>query len=322
MALATRHADGSDNRIVRRRSVMLKRSRAAFSLFELLVLLALLVLLFALLLPAVAKVRQAAARARSLNNLKQLALAVHNYHDTHNLCPPGNDDNHFSVAAKLLPYIEQDNLFRQIDFKKPVTDKANEATRKTVVKVFLSPDDPQERVTDFGATNYLFNAGSKPALAENDGIFFQDSKIRFTDVLDGLSNTLMAGETLKGDGNNKGMDMRRQYVRLEKDALKDLKEEAGVEDFQVGKHIAGDRCASWMDGDFLQGTFTGTRTVNDKRPDVSCAETGGLSGLRSLTDHSNIAMCDGSVRVVNQSVTLDIWKALAGRNDGIVVPNF
>jgi prepilin-type processing-associated H-X9-DG protein len=301
---------------------MTKRSRPAFSLFELLVLLALLALLFALLVPAIAKVRQSANRVRSQNNLKQMALAVHNYHDVYNLLPPGNDANNFSAAAKLLPFLEQQNLYQLIDFKKPLTDKANEVVRKTTVKVFVSPDDPQMTVNDFGPTNYLFNAGSKPALADNDGVFYQDSQIKFQAITDGLSNTMMIGETLKGDGMKKPPDVRRQYVLLGKDALKDLKAESGVEDFKAGKHVVGDRCASWMDGRFLQGTFTGTRTLNDPRPDVSCAGAGGLSGLRSLTDRSNIAMCDGSVRAVNQKVSLEVWKLLTNRSDGMPLPDF
>jgi prepilin-type processing-associated H-X9-DG protein len=292
-------------------------------LFELLVILALLGLLFALLLPAVAKVRQAANRAKSSNNLKQIGLACHNYHDTNNALPSGDDDNHFSASAYLLPYIEQAALFQQINFKKPVTDKANDAVRKTAVAVFLSPDDPQERVKDdLGATNYVFNAGSKPSLTDNDGIFFHNSKITFPAVTDGLSNTLMTGETLKGDGGTKAVDMRRQHVQLKEDALKDLNDDSGVKDFADNKHIVGDRCASWIDGRFLQTTFTGTRVLNDKRPDVNCAGAGGLSGLRSLGNASNIGMCDGSVRSIRDKVDLDVWKLLAGRNDGMPLPDF
>jgi prepilin-type processing-associated H-X9-DG protein len=302
---------------------MNKQCRSAFSLFELLVILALLALLFALLLPAVAKVRQAANRATSQNNLKQIALACHNYFAVTNVFPPGDDDNHFSTAAYLLPYIEQANLFQLIDFKKPITDKVNDPVRETSIKVFLSPDDPIQHVKDkLGATNYLFNAGSKPPLEDNDGIFYHNSKVRIADITDGTSNTLLAGETLKGDGATKAVDVRRQHVQLDKDAIKDLNEESGVKDFAASQHIAGDRCASWLDGRFLQGTFTGTRVLNDKKPDVNCGGAGGLSGLRSLTPTSNIAMCDGSVRAVTGKISLDTWKALAGRNDGMVIPNF
>src|SRR5438445_1900306 len=101
--------------------------RRAFSLFELLVVLALLGLLFALLLPAVQKVRQAAGRAQSANNLKQYALACHNYHDTFRSFPPGVDSNGFSALAHLLPFVEQDTVYKQIDFNKPTTDNANTA---------------------------------------------------------------------------------------------------------------------------------------------------------------------------------------------------
>jgi type II secretory pathway pseudopilin PulG len=300
---------------------MSKVSRTAFSLFELLVILAILGLLLALLLPAIAKVRQAANRAKSQNNLKQLGLACHNYHDSYRAFPPGVDDNHFSAAARLLPFIEQENLFRQIDFKKPVDDQANAAARQTVIPTFLSPDDPLAQVKP-GPTNYLYNAGSRPALEDNDGIFYQNSKIDIAHIPDGTSNTLMIGETLKGDGGTKAVDVRRQHVLLKKDALKDLKDEAGVQEFKDNQHIAGDRCASWMDGRFLDGTFTGSRKMNDPKPDVSCGRAGGLSGLRSLNTSTNIALCDGSVRAITQSVDLRVWKLLASRNDGEPIPDF
>jgi hypothetical protein len=299
---------------------MKTRSRRAFTLFQLLLILALLAILLGLLLPAVAKVRMAAARAQSANNLKQIALAVHNYHDTYTVLPPGNDDNNFSVAAKLLPYIEQDNLYKLIDLKKPIDDKANAEPRKAVIKVYQSPLDPILSVSmDYGATNYLFNAGAKYDLKDNDGIFYQDSKLKFADVTDGLSNTLMAGETLKGDGGVRAVNVRRQHVLLKKGDLKDLTEESGVKEWKDGKHIAADRCASWMDGRFLQGTFAGNHLLNDPRPDVSCAGAGGLSGLRTLHSGSDVAMCDGSVRFVSVNVKLDVIKALSTRAGGEVL---
>jgi hypothetical protein len=297
--------------------------RRGLTLFQLLVVLALLILLFALLLPALAKARLTAARMQSQNNLKQIALAAHNYHASFNVLPPGNDAHNFSAAARLLPFVEQDAVFQSIDFKKPVDDKANAAARKLLIPTFLNPLDAVRSVSmDYGATNYLFNAGSKPDLVDNDGVFYQESKITFATITDGTSNTLLAGETLKGDGGVRAADVRRQHVLLKKEALKGLADEAGVKDWEDDRHIAADRCASWMDGRFLQGTFTGTRVLNDPRPDVSCAGAGGLSGLRSTQDHSNIALCDGSVRTINKKVELKVWKNLASRNDGEVIPNF
>jgi prepilin-type processing-associated H-X9-DG protein len=299
---------------------MKRHSRTGFTLFQLLILLAVLAILLGLLLPAVQKVRAAAARAQSANNLKQIALAVHNYHAANNLMPAGLDANKFSAAAYLLPFIEQVNVFQLIDFKKTIDDKANAQARAVVMKTFLSPMDNITSVSmDFGATNYLFCAGSKPDLAKNDGIFFKESGIRFADVTDGTSNTVMAGETLKGNSMVKATDVRRQHVQLKKEALKKITDETGVEDFKDDKHIAADRCASWMDGRFLQGTFTSTRMINDERPDVNCGGEGGLSGLRSLGRITNIAMCDGSVRAITKDVKIEVWKALATRNGGEVI---
>jgi type II secretory pathway pseudopilin PulG len=291
--------------------------RSGFTLFQLLLVLVLLLLLFALLMPLIAKAQQEAARMRKLNNLKQLALACHNYHDTYGFLPSGNDDRNYSAAAKLLPFVEQDNLYKTIDMTKAMDDPANAAARSTLVKVFMSPLDPQAQPNkDFGPTNYLFSAGSKASLKDNDGIFYQDSKTKLTDVTDGTSNTLMIGESLKGDGGTKATDVKRQYVKLKADALKELKDDAGEQDFKDGKNIAGDRCASWMDGRFLQGTFTGTRLPNDARPDVDCGGAGGLSALRSLHETVAVAMGDGSARMVKKTVSKETWKALVTRNGG------
>jgi prepilin-type processing-associated H-X9-DG protein len=299
---------------------MRTRTRPAVNLIELIVLIAILGILLGLLLPAIQKVRAAANRMSSANNLKQLALACHNYHDTYNHFPPGVDANHFSAAARLLPFIEQEALYKSIDFDKAVDDKANAEARKTRIKTFLDPRDPLDTVNDdYGPTNYLFNAGSKASLKDNDGIFFEDSQITFADITDGTSLTVMIGETLRGDGQKKATDVRRQYVALAgKDRARKLTGDSGVKEWQAGKGIKGDRCASWMDGRFLQGTFTGTRKMNDPRPDVSAdAGLGGLSALRTENGGGpNVAFCDGSVRVIKATVEVKVWRLLTARNDG------
>jgi hypothetical protein len=300
---------------------MRAHQRTAFSLFQLLVVLALLAVFLGLFFPAIVKIRAAAKRAESVNNLKQLALACHNRHDAFGSFPPGCDANHFSAGAYLLPFVEQDNLFNQIDFKKSIDDKANAAVRKTIVRVFVSPNDLQKNVFEgYAPTNYLFSAGSKAGLADNDGVFYQDSKTKLPEIADGTSNTIMIGETLKGDGGTKAVDVRRQHVKLDEKALKDLKDDSGVQDWKDNKNIAGNRCASWMDGRFLQGTFTATRMPNDVKPDVDCGGAGGLSGLRSMQEHINTAFCDGSVRSMQiNKIKMDTWKALVTRNGGEVI---
>ena len=301
---------------------MIRRPRPAFTLFELLVVIAILAILLGLLLPAVQKVRSAAARSQSQNNLKQLGLAAHNYHDTFGKLCPGVDDNHFSSAAYLLPYIEQENVYKQLDFKKAITEKPNVDVANIAMKIFTNPAEPVASVKDgFGPTNYLFSAGSKAGLEKNNGVFFRNSAIRFADITDGLSNTLMIGESLRGISPEAGQrNVQRQYVKLDKDGLKGLTDDSGVSEFKDGKNLAGDRCSSWLDGRFLQGTFTGTRMINDERPDVSADGTGGLSGLRGLQDGVNVTMCDGSVRYVSKTVKLETIKLLAQRDDGMPIP--
>jgi Protein of unknown function (DUF1559) len=280
---------------------MTARVRSAFTLFQLLVVLAILLILFALLLPAIVKARVAAERAKVFTNVKQLTLASHNYNDTFGFLPPGVDDNNFSTSTNLLPFIEQGNAFNQIDFKKSIDDKANAAARKVVIKTFLSPQDPIPSVkTDWGATNYLFN----------DQVFFLNSKTKILEITDGLSNTIMIGETLKGDGGTKAADVKRQYVLLKKEDLKNIGPNSGVKYFKDNKNIAGDRCASWMDGRFLQGTFNGRLRPNDKRPDVSCGGVSGVSALRGFENAVIVGLGDGSVRTVSTKISHTTWKAV------------
>jgi hypothetical protein len=285
------------------------RRRSAFTLFQLLTVLAILAFGFALFMPGIAKMRIMAARAQSTNNLKQIVLSMHNYNDANAMLPPGVDDNNFSASAKLLPYIEQGNVFNSIKFDKPITDDANAAARKTVVPTFLDPLDPIKSVRDdSGATNYLFN----------DQVFFRNSKSKIpASFPDGLSNTIAIGETLKGDNGEKAEDVRRQYVLLKKDALKGVNADTGAADWKENKHIAGDRCASWMDGRFLQGTFNGKLRPNDYRPDVSCGGEGGVSTLRSLTDEILVGLADGSVHTINaKKLSFKTWTYSLDPADG------
>jgi type II secretory pathway pseudopilin PulG len=287
----------------------MRTTRSAFTLFQLLVLVVIIVFGFALSLPALAKARAEAKKQEQLNNLKQIVLAMHSHNDANGVLPPGVDDKGFSAAARLLPYIEQGNIFQTIKFDKTVTDDANAAARKTVIKTFLSPRDPLDKVRDdSGATNYLYN----------DLLFFRNSKSSIPrSIPDGLSNTIFIGETLKGDGKEKAEDVRRQYVLLKKEDLKTVTPDTGTSDWKDGKHIAGDRCASWMDGRFLQGMFNGKLKPNDDRPDVSCGGEGGVSTLRSLDDQIAVGIGDGSVRFINaKKISFTTWTYAMDPADG------
>jgi Protein of unknown function (DUF1559) len=283
--------------------------RPAFTLFALLALLAVLLVVLGLLLAAVQKIRSAAARMQSSNNLKQLALATANYAGTYNdAFPWGHYKNDFSAATMLLPFIEQGPLYTSINFDKSIDDKANAKARGTVVKTFLSPldraDSPNPK---YAATNYLYN-DTVFILGGEVGKFAGATNYKNSFTIKGTSATIALAETLKGDGGKKAVDVHRQHVSLGKDALKGIKADAGVADWKADKNIVGDRCASWMDGRFLQGTFNGELALNDERPDVSCAGLGGVSSMRTEIDIVQAALCDGSVRSVSTSINHKTWQ--------------
>ncbi len=218
---------------------MSKLRRVGFTLIELLVVIAIIGILIALLLPAVQKVREAAGRTKCANGLKQIGLALHNYHDVNSSLPPGLDSSfppplghnvywYWSWMARLLPYLEQDNLWHQADaFARygsgqydPWTPGFDPTTQRRVPSnpalyvpqpMYQCPADERTLIAIYAAgdlgnvtvafTEYLGVSGLtiKPTGLTNpssvyEGLFFPQSHVRFADITDGLSNTLAVGE--------------------------------------------------------------------------------------------------------------------------------
>ena len=194
------------------------RRRDGFTLIELLVVIAIIAVLIGLLLPAVQKVREAANRMACSNNLKQLGLALHNYHDRTGSFPPGYVSNQrfpdgseggpgWGWAAHILSEIEQDNLRRGIDLANGIRDPVHATVRVVRIKTFLCPSDQHigtflvdstdGRQTDVAHANYVGLFGNNEMADDpnvGNGIFYRNSRVRFADVTDGLSNTLAVGE--------------------------------------------------------------------------------------------------------------------------------
>jgi prepilin-type N-terminal cleavage/methylation domain-containing protein/prepilin-type processing-associated H-X9-DG protein len=192
--------------------------RAAFTLIELLVVIAIIAILVGLLVPAVQKVREAAARVQCQNNLKQIGLALNGYHDARKALPPGylalspytdgatDTAPGWGWAAFILPYIEQDPLYRQIDLSRPLQAQA---AIQALIPLFLCPSDLTSpapfAVTDNTLTQLCLAAPSSYAATVGDdsseadgavgnGVFYRNSRVRLTDITDGTSNTVMAGD--------------------------------------------------------------------------------------------------------------------------------
>ena len=286
--------------------------RHGFTLIELLVVIAIIAILIGLLLPAVQKVREAAARIKCQNNLKQIGLALHSYHDSNDRLPPGylfrasatgNALGH-SWGVHVLPYVEQDALFRQFDLNAPIWAAVHVGPRERLLSVFTCPSDPK-REGDFvlmgteryAVGNYVGNFGPGDMDADaNDrrGVFSKNSRTRFGDVTDGLSNTFFASERINGPF--RGTNTHGVHVTYE---------------------------TTWA------GAVRELTDFADEHPHMVLFQTGHLPNANDSDDRdvsaphpqgAQFLLGDGSVHFVNDSLSFATYTALGTRAGGEVAP--
>jgi prepilin-type N-terminal cleavage/methylation domain-containing protein/prepilin-type processing-associated H-X9-DG protein len=313
-------------------------SRRGFTLVELLVVIAIIGVLIALLLPAVSAAREAGRRAMCANNLKQLGLALHQFHESRTQFPPGRGGpppKVFSPQAYLLPYVEQNALESTIDFESapttvvvagvPFSGARNLPAASQVVPVLQCPSDVAGgRVPglSFGGTNYVANAGSgtfdSGTLIRADGIFFLTSAVKFRDVSDGASNTVAFSERTLGTGLSMAATSTNETGLF----VLELNNTATVGDSDCSVPTLGkwfsQRGGKWILGNYGNSLYNHYYVPNAVNWDcMNQPQQKGLFTARSYHPGGVVVgYCDGSVRFIRETIELTVWRAAATRSGG------
>jgi prepilin-type N-terminal cleavage/methylation domain-containing protein/prepilin-type processing-associated H-X9-DG protein len=310
----------------------MNRHQRAFTLVELLVVIAIIGVLVALLLPAVQAAREAARRSQCSNNLKQFGLALHNYHDTFSCFPAGRTSRELSTHAALLPFMEQTNVQNLINFSARWNHASNDAARGTFIAIFNCPSDPQTNMPiGWAGTSYRANQGSgllwgNPPTSSSDpnygypapnGVFYLNSFRRMADLLDGTSQTAAFSEHPKGDFNNGQSSPTDTFWPRTNPTTAD---EAYAQCEALNPNDLSLQRVSDVGAPWLQGYHSTTVYFHVGPPNSrSCMYPPGRIGTSAASQHPGgvmVALCDGSVRFVSESINLQTWRDLGQRDDG------
>jgi prepilin-type N-terminal cleavage/methylation domain-containing protein len=285
------------------------RRRRGFTLVELLVVIAIIGILVALLLPAIQAAREAARRTSCLNNVTQLGLAVHHYEFNLESLPPGVTDAkgpirnepqglHVSWLVKILPYIEERNMYRKFDQSAGAYAATNAEVRATRLAIAICPSYPGEEVikdNTIAITTYAgcYHDVEAPIDVDNHGLLFLNSHVRFDEIYDGSTNTLLLAEKL-------------------------------VPATDLG-WVSGTRATLRNTSrlEIAQPQFAVEIADEDETTSVDVAESlfvGGFGGHHPGV--LNAAFADGSTRAISEDIDPAVWRLLGNRADGEIVKPF
>ncbi|WP_315860592.1 DUF1559 family PulG-like putative transporter [Rubinisphaera margarita] len=307
--------------------------RSAFTLIELLVVIAIIAILVALLLPAVQQAREAARRSSCKNNLKQLGLALHNYHDTHSMFPINWTVNHnfnegtqegFSWMAYVLPFMEQGPLYDTINFDVDLADAGNNAAAQTAIATYLCPSDPLKQNgllpnranapsagTSYGVNNYKAVAGSNWNWGDHTGVVCVTCR-RNPNQPNGL------------DGPNGLIGRRTGYhsaspVTLMKDVT-----DGTSNTLAIGEALPGGSNHTWW---WNPNATTATAGVplNYYYPPNKYGIGDWPRNYSFASEHkggAQFTLVDGSVRFVGENIDNDLYRSLATISGGESIGEF
>jgi prepilin-type N-terminal cleavage/methylation domain-containing protein/prepilin-type processing-associated H-X9-DG protein len=339
------------------------RTRHGFTLVELLVVIGIMAILMALLLPAVQKAREAANRIVCGSQLRQLGIALHHYHLDHDRFPPGITSTSDDLAngdatgfTHLLPYLEQDNVYKLYHFEAPWYHPSNYTPVGIPIKILFCPSNRRTGSLDLSpfaaqfscalpptaaGADYAFCKGANAALIERSdripgpvrGVFDVNSRVRITDIHDGTSGTIAMGDAAAGEGLYRVRDLSNPNV-----AVSDLV--TGQPVYIEQAWAAG--CTANSGYPYFGSVFAVTAqrglppnprdepmsppnrlvapTVdgNDRTGDNASGQDW-VSGFRSMHPNGcNFLFCDGSLRYLTRTVSLDTYRALSTYRGGEV----
>jgi len=336
---------------------MSRGRRPGFTLIELLVVIAIIAVLIALLLPAVQVAREAARRAQCTNNLKQLGIATHNYHDSLGRFPFGGivlPANHpyvvsgftkqghyrWSMLAQLTPFLEQTGVFNALNLSLPILDGAsvilpqNSTVNMTQVSLLLCPSDGRGScIPDFAASNYMACTGdgvlgngfgvADPAFGAPNGVFYFNSSASLAELVDGTSNTALMSESIIGNGAASGTlsgPVNPAEVALQVAGGSPVYTPLSVAECTSATSTFFRRNSAWVQGSYQHALYSHYLAPNSKTPDCLRQQYHGWKAPRSRhAGGVNVLFGDGTVRFVKDSVNLQAWRAIATKNGGEVI---